>query len=368
MKNASAVAQKLQRSKREFDLTWTIHARHRPVRQSRANKAPRKVAVIGAGAMGQDQCLGLQTLTQFEIGGVADKHSDALDRLRQHVSLPDTRFYTNVGELLNERNWDLVCVATNTTAHLDVARQAIESGVRRLIVEKPIGNNLAEARRFAALCQSRGVKVAVNHSRRWVEDYAAVNRCIANGFIGSLRQVYAAPGPGGLAMIGSHYFDLLSYLTGSTIAWVRGFLEEPTAPNKRGPQFKDPGGHCTIGFHNGVRGYLDVSDDLGRWDGLVVLRGDSGRIEIDERTREWHLVSSSLGRRTFKFLDTTRISVCFAKVAAQVMSDEAPFCGLSEGIQALEGVIAAHLSNERGHESVSLPIPEDDADREMQFP
>ena len=169
-------------------------------------------------------------------------------------------------------------------------------------------------------------------------------------------------------MIGSHYFDLIAYLAGSRITSITGFLDETNKPNKRGAQFKDPGGHCLMRLENGVRAFLDVSDDLGHWEGFTVLRGDEGRIEIDERAREWHLVSLSLGRRSFKFLESVGIVDCFARVASQVLSDAAPSCGTAQGIEALEAVAGAHLSNAQGHRAVQLPICAEDADMEMPLP
>jgi predicted dehydrogenase len=312
--------------------------------------------------------LGLKTLPNVEIAAVADHRSEALEALRQRVELPTAQCYTSAAELLRAEKVDLVCVATNTVSHIEVAQLAVEAGVPRLIVEKPIGNCVAKARRLAQSCMEQRVKVAVNHSRRWSGDYAAIKRCVEHGFIGALREIHAVPGPGGLAMVGSHYFDLIAYLGGSHIAWVSNYLNGSDKPNRRGTQFKDPGGHCLIGLQNGVRGSMDVSDDLGRWDGFVVLRGDAGRIEIDERAREWHLINGVLSRRTFQFIDTTKISGWFAKVAAEMLSEASPSCGTAEGIEALEAIMAAHVSGMRSNSAVCLPLQGEDADLELPFP
>ena len=327
-----------------------------------------RVAVIGAGAMGRDQCLGLQTMPQAEIVAVADRNPGALARLRQQVSLPSTRFYNDAQELLDAEEIDLVCVATNTTSHLAIAHLAIEAGVQRLVVEKPIGNQVAAARQFAQLCRERGVKIAVNHSRRWSNDYAAIKRCIAHGYIGTLRQVYVVPGPGGLAMTGVHFIDLIAYLADTQIAWVMGFLDTVDKPNKRGPQFKDPGGYALLGLANGVRGYLDVSDDLSRKGKFSILQGDAGRIEVDERQGQWHLINAMFNRQTFRFSDTTKPAGYFAKVAAEMLSDVAPSCGAEEGVAALEAVMAVHLSSRHNHKQVFLPLQGKDTELELPFP
>ncbi len=368
MRYLSTLIRQLRKYQQERQLGNAVRGQAPSVPADLRTVPPCRVAVIGAGGMGRDQCLGLQTLPQVEIVGVADKNPDALERLRHHVRLPHARFYPSAEALLKEENVDMVCVATNTPSHLTVARLAVEAGVPRIIVEKPIGHSVEQARRLARLCGDRKVKLAVNHSRRWSNDYAGIKRCIEYGYIGSLRQIYAVPGPGGLAMIGVHFFDLMAYLAGSPLAWVIGFLDTSEPPNKRGPQFKDPGGYAVVGFQNGIRGYLDVSEDLHRKDLFVVLRGDAGRIEIEERLGQWHLVNPSLGRRTFPFIDTTKITAYFAKIAAQMLSDTPPACGATEGIAALEAVVATHISSHHQNVKISLPLQGKEAELEFPFP
>jgi predicted dehydrogenase len=364
----SAVIRPLREHKQERQLLDTVRGKIPSVSPNGRAVTRYKVAVIGAGAMGRHQCIGLQTLPQVEIVAVADQNLCALERLRQQAHLSDTRCYSSVEALLKEEKVDMVSVATNTTSHLAVARLAVEAGVQRLIVEKPIGNSVAQARHLARLCAEREVKLAVNQSRRWSGDYAAIKRCVEHGYIGSLRQVYAVPGPGGLAMIGVHFFDLIAYLADSPFAWVIGFLDTPDRPIWQGPQFKDPGGYAVVGLQNGVRGYLDNSDDLNYKGIFAVLRGDAGQIEIDERLRQWHLDNPSLGRRTFQFNDTTEASLYFAKVTAQMVSDTPPQCGATEGIAALEAVVAAHLSSSRTNVRIPLPLEGKDAELEFPFP
>src|SRR5262245_19168841 len=276
----SAGLRPLRKHQQERQLLNTVQGKIASASSNGHAVASYKVAVIGAGAMGRQQCRGLQTLPQVEIVALADQDPVALERslerLRPQVQLSNATWYASAKALLKEVKVDMVSVATNTTSHLAIARLAVEAGVQRLIVEKPIGNSVADARDLARLCADRKVKLAVNHSRRWQNDYAAIKRCIKHGYIGSLRQVYAAPGAGGLAMLGVHFFDLIAYLADSPLAWVIGFLDKSDREIWQGSQFKDPGGYAVMGLQNGVRGYLDSSEDLNRTGPFVVLRGDAG--------------------------------------------------------------------------------------------
>lgn len=368
MELASKIARRILRYRSEWSLYKTVRKGKRMSQPLVHGGTKFRVAVMGAGRMGRDQCLGLQALPQVEIAAVVDRDPEALARLRQQVNLDGARFYEDAEALLRAETVDLACIATNTVSHVEMAEMAVAAGVRRLIIEKPIGNQVERARWFAQMCAVHGVKLAVNHSRRWSSDYSAIRRCIEHGLIGTLRQIYAVPGPGGLGMTGVHYFDLMSYFSGSPIVWVQGYLEEPKKPNKRGTQFVAPGGYCLLGFENAMRGYLDVSDDLERMDSYMVLRGDGGRIEIDERRKEWHLINGIVGRRAFSFLDTTTIPGYFTKVAAQTLSEQPVSCGAAEGIAALEAVIGVHLSSTRDHSRVSVPLSEDDARLTLPLP
>lgn len=367
-KYTSAVLRPLRKRRQEQQLLNTVRGKIPSVSSNGRAAARYKVAVIGAGWMGRHQRLGLQTLPQVEIVAIAEQNPRVLEQLRQEADLSDTRCYSSVEALLKEEKIDMVSVATNTTSHLAVARLAVEAGVQRLIVEKPIGNSVAGARDLARLCAGREVKLAVNQSRRWSNDYAAIKRCVQHGYIGSLRHISVVLGPGGIASMGVHLFDLMSYLADSPFAWVIGFLDKSDRPNWKGPQFKDPGGYAMVGLQNGARGYLDTSDDLSRRDLFTVLIGDAGRIEIAERLGEWRLDHPSLGRRTFQFNDTTEVPLYFAKVAAQMLSETPPSCGATEGIAALEAVVAVHLSSSRANARIPLPLQGKDAELEFPFP
>lgn len=326
------------------------------------------VGVIGAGAMGREHLMGLKTVPHAEIAALVDPRPERLELMKTEQGLTATRMYTDAEDMLRKEQLDLVIVATNTTSHAELAIRAIEAGAPRVVVEKPVSNQIDKARHLLALAQERGVKVAVNHNRRWSRDYRAVRRAIDQGYIGTLRQLYAAPSNGGLGMIGSHYFDIMTYLAGSKLAWVIGSLDEVVTPNKRGAEFVDPGGYTLMGFENGTRGYLDVSDDLGQKNMLIVLRGDAGRIEIDERAQKWTVINDLLDRASFPFIDSTKISRHCANLCVQMLSDAPVPCTIEDGISALEAVMATHLSAAQGSSKITLPLVGEGARLELALP
>ena len=321
----------------------------------KARQGPFRVAVIGAGNQGRDICAGIATLDGARVVAVADRSEEALARLKAQVSLPQASFYNDAQRLLNSESADLVCVATPTPTHIALASMAVESGVNCLLMEKPIGTCPEEARQFLELCAERGVRLAVNHSRRWSLDYAAMKRYIAGGKIGSPRQVYVAFGRSGLGRMGVHFFDLMRFFLDSEAIWAIGYLDPVSGQNGSSPDSYDPEGYGMLGFSNGARGFIDLSQDLLRKDAFFVIKTEYGRIEIDERARRWTIVSET-GQTTVPFVDTTSPAGYGARVVAELLSDKTPRSSGADGLAALETVIALHLSHQQGHQPVTLPL------------
>lgn len=326
------------------------------------------VAVIGAGAMGRDQCLGLKAIPQAKLVAIADNNDIALERIRQEVDLTGAGLYTDAQELFKKEQLDLVCIATNTSSHLKIAEMAVDSNIPRIIVEKPIGNNVAKAKHFAIHCKNKNIKISVNHSRRWSETYAAIYRCIDKGFIGRIKQIQMVFGPSGFAMNGSHFIDLAAYLGNSPVAKIIGFLDKENKANKRGNQFTDPGGYAFFQLKNGIRASIDLSNNLGRKSKFLTLIGESGRIEIDERMGIWHIINDLIPRLTFMFSGPVKPVGLFTKVVQDILANENPSGNTQDAINTLEAIMAVHISDRKDNISISLPLEGKDADLEIAFP
>lgn len=333
-----------------------------------AHGAPFTVAVIGAGNQGRDICKGVGRLDGVRVVAVADRSDAALAALKEQVDLTGAQLYADAADMFAGPPVDLVCVATNTPSHIPLARMAIEAGAPRVMVEKPLGTSPAKAREFLAFCEQHpAVRVVVNHSRRWSLDYAAVRRYLANGTLGPVRQATVTFGSSGLAMMGVHYIDLVSTFIGGDIAWVVGKLDKATEPNRRGAEFHDPEGYALLAYANGGRAFLDFSQDLVLKSKAVVLTAAQGRIEIDERNREWAVVSQQ-GRFSFPFVDSAASANYAARVIASILSDETPRATVADGVAVLEAVIGLHLSDQQGHQPVTLPLDDAAQQTEIAFP
>lgn len=109
---------------------------------------------------------------------------------------------------------DVLVIAVPTAQHGAVLREVLaQASPRAVLCEKPLADELAEARAMLALCAARGAALYVNYIRR--SDAAAIEvaRRIASGAMaGPLKGVcwYSK----GLRHNGSHFFNLLEYWLG----------------------------------------------------------------------------------------------------------------------------------------------------------
>ena len=150
--------------------------------------------------------------------------------------------YTDYDEMLANPEVDAVFIATPNLFHADQVVAAAGAG-KHVLCDKPLGNNVADARRALDACESAGVSLGVNfHNRHlpWVRD---VSRLIAEGTIGDVRvvQLQVASGPrhydnwradpvmaglGSVHNVGVHGLDFLRVLLHSEPVEVMAMFDQ----------------------------------------------------------------------------------------------------------------------------------------------
>lgn len=101
------------------------------------------------------------------------------------------KVYQDAREMLSSNKSDIVVVAVNESAHLDMATVAIEACPRIVILEKPVALSSIEGKRIADIAMKYGVPVMVNHERRFARDWCFARDYIADGHIGQVQSVMA---------------------------------------------------------------------------------------------------------------------------------------------------------------------------------
>ncbi len=120
-----------------------------------------RVAVIGAGRMGQFHLKHLSRNNAAVLAGVVDSNANHARMLAKKYK---TVASTHLSELLG--SIDAAVVATPTPTHFEIGRQLLRAGVSCLI-EKPLASNLEEAEALIQTAASKNCVLQVGHVERF---------------------------------------------------------------------------------------------------------------------------------------------------------------------------------------------------------
>lgn len=132
-----------------------------------ASPKPVRIAVIGAGRMGQNHLRCYGRLAGCQLVAAVDPSGHRHDEIRAMTNAPI------IERLVDLPPVDAVSIATPSTTHVEIAEALISAGVHCLI-EKPLALDAAEGERLAAFARRRQVKVAVGHLERFNPAFQAL--------------------------------------------------------------------------------------------------------------------------------------------------------------------------------------------------
>lgn len=122
--------------------------------------------------------------------------------------------YDSVEAALERHQPDFVVIAVPTGLHGQVLQRVLErSHPKMILCEKPISNDVNEARNMVRSCADRGVGFYVNYMRRSDPGVIEIKKRIAAGEFGEMIKGVAWYSKGFLHN-GSHIFNLLEYWLG----------------------------------------------------------------------------------------------------------------------------------------------------------
>ncbi len=194
-------------------------------------------------------------------------------------------YETDAMALINRTDIQVVDVSSPGWAHRDQVIAAAKAG-KHIICEKPIANNLADARAMAKAVTEAGVSSFVMFNYRRVPAVALARQMIEAGEIGEIYHIRACylqdwiadpqfpmvwrldkelAGSGALGDIGSHIIDLGRFLVGEleeVCATTKTFIKErPTAPGSKetGTVTVDDAAAWLAHFKNGALGTFEAT-------------------------------------------------------------------------------------------------------------
>ena len=127
-----------------------------------------KTGVIGVGHLGRFHAQKYAALEAVNLVGVYDHDKE---RAKTVADESGTQAFESLEQLFKEV--DAVTVAATTSAHFDICKAALNSGIH-VHVEKPITNTSAEGRELCELADEKGLKLQVGHVERFNPALVAV--------------------------------------------------------------------------------------------------------------------------------------------------------------------------------------------------
>lgn len=197
-------------------------------------RTKRPVVIVGAGGIVRDAHLPAYRLAGFPVHGICDLDESRARSLAAGSAIGHV--YRDAADAFQHAPPDAVFdVAVPPDAILPVLASAPAGAV--VLIQKPMGRNLSEARDIRALCRSKHLTAAINFQLRFAPAMLEARRLIDAGAIGEVHDMevrvsvfmpwHLWPFLEGLArmeipMHSVHYLDLIrSFLGDPRAVWAR---------------------------------------------------------------------------------------------------------------------------------------------------
>ncbi|UCG56574.1 MAG: Gfo/Idh/MocA family oxidoreductase [Phycisphaerales bacterium] len=256
-----------------------------------------KVGVIGTGFIGPAHVEALRRLGNVDVAALAESSKELAQSKAEALGIE--KYYGDYKQLLKDSDITSVHICSPNYLHYEMARAALEAG-KHVVCEKPLAISVAEAEELVELADKKDLVNAVNFNIRYYPLMRQVRTMVQKGDLGQVFAVQGSylqdwlfhptdynwrlePEQSGqsraIADIGSHWMDLIEYVTGQQIREVCADFatffktrEKPLKPietyagkvlspedYKAVPINTEDYATVLLGFENGGRGVVTVN-------------------------------------------------------------------------------------------------------------
>lgn len=248
------------------------------------------VCVLGAGRIGLSHEFDKKRLKpashvgmwlrnkKCNLVGICDKQESQFimaKKLSKNIN-----FYTDPKKMILKENPKIISIATWKDTHFKMTKLCIEMGIKVIVLEKPLANNISQSKEILSFLKKYNVKILVNHRRRYDVEIIKLKKKLENGLIGDIMQassyyVY------GLLTTATHVIDTLRFLFEN----IAGEIKEVYGFKNRFNNFSssdDQNYEAVLVFSNGLKVTLQ-SLDMKSYDNFdFYIYGKRGKILITE--------------------------------------------------------------------------------------
>lgn len=180
-----------------FSLSATAETKE----QTNTTSAPLRLAVAGITHAHLGEVTRRIGRGDFEIVGVADSDEKYLHNNGLVGKVDASRFYKDLGEMLDKTKPEVVVAYGSIYDHLSVVEACAPRHIH-VMVEKPLATTPKAARRMKELADKYGIMVLTNYETTWYSTNQYAHRLIGEGKIGDIRRINVYDGHEGPKEIG----------------------------------------------------------------------------------------------------------------------------------------------------------------------
>jgi len=272
-----------------------------------------KIVVVGCGVMSNTWLDYAEQRKNAEIVGLVDMNIETAKTMAERRKL-DVPIYSDLSQALKETEANLVFDVTIPAAHKQVTTTALQANCH-VFGEKPMAENLEDAKEVLRVAQHSDKKYSVMQNRRYLKQIRALENLLSTGTIGQVGSIHAdfflGPHFGGfrdlmdhplILDMAIHTFDQARFISGADPVSV--YCHEYNPPGSwyegnasaicifemsDGSVFSYRGSWCAEGLHTSWEGDWRITGSKGsaKWDGF-----NTPVCEIIDETKPVDFISS----------------------------------------------------------------------------
>ncbi len=197
-----------------------------------------RLVQVGAGGFGWSWTDIVLQNPNVKLTALVDINGEILNRALKERGLPQDMGFTYLAEAIEKKTSDAVLLVTPPSTHRELAEVALEAGLD-VLCEKPLADNIADAKAMAELAERKGKILMVSQNYRFSKSARTLRKVVEEleGLSYVEVSFHTAPHFGGfrekmpyplLIDMAIHHFDLLRFLTASDPKRISAFSWRPS--------------------------------------------------------------------------------------------------------------------------------------------
>ncbi|MCE7742688.1 MAG: Gfo/Idh/MocA family oxidoreductase [Candidatus Heimdallarchaeota archaeon] len=311
------------------------------------------IAVIGVGSWGKNHARVFSEMENVNLHSIHDLNYNHASEL---AKIHNTQAIKNLDDLLKNEEIDAITIATPTSAHAEIALQAIGYG-KHVLVEKPMTSTIEEAEKILDAEKQNNVIVSVGFIERFNPIVYRSKQLIQNEELGELVLISAR-------RLGPYWPDRLKdvdVIRDVSIHDIDAFRylisKEPKSVYARGGKLRHTYldyAEILLDFGNGVTGFIESNYLTPHKLRKLMLTCEKGIVEADYISQEY-VIEDAEWLRNKKMQWQEPLSKEMNAFIEACRGNAPPVVTSLDGINALKIALSSILSIE-SHKVIDLDL------------